>query len=109
MDESQVRSEPFRMVELFEWCRIVSNCFEFQPHGGLREPGGAAAGAAEDPAAEEDDGGAARGVHQQPRRGRGLQRAAAARQVGLSCPRTGDEQVANRDIRVWHGATEKGP
>jgi hypothetical protein len=21
----------------------------------------------------------------------------------------GDEKVANRDIRVWHGATEKGP
>jgi hypothetical protein len=20
-----------------------------------------------------------------------------------------DEKVANRDIRVWHGATEKGP
>jgi hypothetical protein len=25
-------------------------------------------------------------------------------QVGYS-----DEQVANRDIRVWHGATENGP
>jgi hypothetical protein len=23
--------------------------------------------------------------------------------------RYGDEKVANRDIRVWHGATEKGP
>jgi hypothetical protein len=21
----------------------------------------------------------------------------------------GDEKVANREIRVWHGATEKGP
>jgi hypothetical protein len=21
----------------------------------------------------------------------------------------GDEKVANRDTRVWHGATEKGP
>jgi hypothetical protein len=24
-------------------------------------------------------------------------------------PTYGDEKVANRDIRVWHGATENGP
>jgi hypothetical protein len=24
-------------------------------------------------------------------------------------PSYGDEKVANRDIRVWHGAIEKGP
>jgi hypothetical protein len=29
-----------------------------------------------------------------------------ARCVSLPCS---DEKVANRDIRVWHGATEKGP
>jgi hypothetical protein len=27
----------------------------------------------------------------------------------LRRPAYGDEEVANREIRVWHGATEKGP
>jgi hypothetical protein len=33
-----------------------------------------------------------------------LERADAARLVRYS-----DEEVANRDVRVWHGATENGP
>jgi hypothetical protein len=28
---------------------------------------------------------------------------------GDSCLSYGDEKVANREIGVWHGATEKGP
>jgi hypothetical protein len=47
--------------------------------------------------------------------GRGLRRwerprHSAARATRRSqTPRYGDEKVANREIRVWHGATENGP
>jgi hypothetical protein len=34
----------------------------------------------------------------------------AARVLQLNAAATyGDEKVANRDIRLWHGATENGP